>query len=110
VLTETDRGALLELMKRYDVVWVHNVRTANLAQLDRWPHSVLDVDDIPSRYFRSLSQSRDNPARRLLDLRTSVHPKRVATDQTGRSERGIATGWSKAAMYFRQSRRRGSRS
>lgn len=66
-----DRTALLQMAQQYDVVWVHNLRTANLIQIDRWPHAVLDIDDIPSCYFRSLSQSREALTERLMDLRTS---------------------------------------
>lgn len=96
-LTEEDRGALLQLMEQYDVVWVHNVRTANLVQIDRWPHSVLDVDDIPSCYFSTLAQSRDNPVRRLLDLRMSWIWKR--------RERHLAERFDVFAVCSEQDRR-----
>lgn len=70
-VAENDRSALLELIKEHDLVWVHTVRTANLFRIDRWPRSVLDVDDIPSRFYLSKARSCRNPARRFLDLRLS---------------------------------------
>jgi glycosyltransferase involved in cell wall biosynthesis len=70
-VSERDRTALLELIQQHDVVWVHTVRTANWFRIDRWPHSVLDVDDLPSRSHRSEAQSADSPLKRLLDLRRS---------------------------------------
>ena len=66
-----DRTALLQLMQEHDVTWVHTVRTANLFGLDRWSRSVLDVDDLPSRVYRSAVESGSNSARRLLDSRLS---------------------------------------
>jgi len=71
IVSEHDRSALLELIQQHDVVWVHTVRTANWFRIDRWPHSVLDVDDLPSRSHRSEAQSAGSPLKRLLDLRRS---------------------------------------
>lgn len=75
-LSKVDRSTLLRLIEGYNVIWVHNVKAANLTEIYRWPRSILDLDDIPSRYFKSLSQSRHNPVRRLLDLRMSSIWKR----------------------------------
>ena len=49
VASEPDRAALQELIQQHDVVWVHTIRTAHWFRIYRWPHSVLDVDDLPSR-------------------------------------------------------------
>lgn len=70
-ITESDRTALMDLIKEHDLVWVHNVVTANLCRIYKWPHSVLDIDDIPSGWYRSLVQSADSPLQRLSDLRRS---------------------------------------
>jgi len=68
-VSEPDRRALLELLQQHDLVWVHTIRTANWFRIYRWPHSVLDVDDLPSRTYRSAAESGARPVRRLLDLR-----------------------------------------
>jgi glycosyltransferase involved in cell wall biosynthesis len=66
---EPDRAALQELIQEHDLVWVHTIRTAHWFRNYRWPHSVLDVDDLPSRTYHSAAQSGSSPARRLIDLR-----------------------------------------
>jgi glycosyltransferase involved in cell wall biosynthesis len=67
-----DHDALLLLLKEHDVVWIHNILTAGVFHIDRWPHSVLDVDDLQSHFYGSRARTRTSPARRLLDLRMSL--------------------------------------
>lgn len=69
VVSEPDRAGLQELIQQHDVIWVHTIRTANWFRIYRWPHSVLDVDDLPSRSYQSAAQSGGSSARRLFDLR-----------------------------------------
>ena len=69
VVCERDRAGLEELIRQHDVVWVHTIRTAHWFRIHRWPHSVLDVDDLPSRTYQSAAQSGSSLARRLVDLR-----------------------------------------
>ena len=71
VVGESDHAALQELIRQHDVVWVHTVRTANWFRIFRWPHSVLDVDDLPSRSYQSAAHSSSSTVRRLLDFRMS---------------------------------------
>jgi glycosyltransferase involved in cell wall biosynthesis len=66
---QADRTALLELIEQHDLVWVHTIRVANWFRLYRWPHSVLDVDDLPSSGFLSEVKSGRNSIKRLLDWR-----------------------------------------
>lgn len=66
---EDDRDALVKLMQEHDLTWVHTIRTANLFGINRWPRSVLDVDDLPSSVYWSEVQSGRNPTRRLLNSR-----------------------------------------
>jgi glycosyltransferase involved in cell wall biosynthesis len=68
-VSEPDRSALLELSQKHDVVWVHTIRTANWFRIYRWPHSVLDVDDLQSRAYRSAAETLASPVRRLLEFR-----------------------------------------
>jgi polysaccharide biosynthesis protein PslH len=69
VASGQDRAALKELIQQHDVIWIHTVRTANWFRMYRWPHSVLDVDDLQSRTHSSVAQSSSSLARRLLNLR-----------------------------------------
>jgi glycosyltransferase involved in cell wall biosynthesis len=71
VVSEADRAALEELIQQHDLIWVHTIRTAQWFRMFRWPHSVLDVDDLPSRQYQSSAHSGNSPSRRLLDLRMS---------------------------------------
>jgi glycosyltransferase involved in cell wall biosynthesis len=68
-VSEPDRAALQELIEQHDLVWVHTIRTAHWFRMYRWPHSILDVDDLPSRTYKSAAQSGSSSARRLADHR-----------------------------------------
>ena len=41
-----------EMASRHDVVWFFGLRVANGLRQWRWPNSILDVDDIPSQFYR----------------------------------------------------------
>jgi glycosyltransferase involved in cell wall biosynthesis len=49
-----DREHLLNDLETFDLIWIQNSRTANILNHWRWPHSVLDVDDIPSTFQRTV--------------------------------------------------------
>ena len=68
-VSEPDRVALQELIRQHDLVWVHTIRTAHWFRIYCWPHSVLDVDDLPSRNYQSAVHSGKSLARRVVDLR-----------------------------------------
>jgi len=69
VASEADSAKLQGLMDEHDVVWIHTVRTAYWFKIHRWPHSVLDIDDLPSTGYRSTAQWRGSLPRRLSDRR-----------------------------------------
>lgn len=69
VVSGTDRALLKELIQQHNLVWIHTIRTANWFRIYRWPRSVFDVDDLPSRREQSTAQSGGSPASRLLNLR-----------------------------------------
>jgi glycosyltransferase involved in cell wall biosynthesis len=48
-----DREWLQAIMARHDLVWIHGLNAANGFGIWRWPNSVLDIDDIPSSFYRS---------------------------------------------------------
>lgn len=50
----SDRDRLLKRLVDFDLIWVLNSRTPNILNLWRWPNSVLDLDDIPSTFQRSV--------------------------------------------------------
>ena len=72
----TDRQAVLNLLSQHDVVWVHTMSAANSLGIYQWPHSVLDMDDIPSRVYESSARVGSSLSRRLLDRRMSLIWKR----------------------------------
>jgi glycosyltransferase involved in cell wall biosynthesis len=51
------RFRLLSRLNDFDLVWVLNSRTPNILQQWRWPNSVLDIDDVPSTFQRSIWQN-----------------------------------------------------
>lgn len=70
VIADADRSKLQELISENDVVWAHTIRTAYWFRLHQWPHSVMDIDDLPSTAYRSTAQSGDGSLlRRLSDRR-----------------------------------------
>jgi glycosyltransferase involved in cell wall biosynthesis len=54
IADSADRERLLNDLDAFDLIWVQNSRTANILNRWRWPHSVLDIDDIPSTFQRSV--------------------------------------------------------
>jgi glycosyltransferase involved in cell wall biosynthesis len=57
VADPSDRQRLLAEIDKFDLVWVLNSRTPNILDQWRWPHSVLDIDDVPSTYLRTIWQN-----------------------------------------------------
>jgi glycosyltransferase involved in cell wall biosynthesis len=54
-----DVERLQALIATHDLVWIHGLRIANGFGLWRWPHSILDLDDIPSCVDRTaMAQAR----------------------------------------------------
>lgn len=49
-----DRTRLLNRFDDFDLIWVSNSRTPNILNQWRWPRSVLDLDDVPSTYERTV--------------------------------------------------------
>jgi glycosyltransferase involved in cell wall biosynthesis len=46
-----------QAITQYNVVWIHTQMLANAFGIWRWPHSVIDVDDVPSGYWRVVCQN-----------------------------------------------------
>jgi glycosyltransferase involved in cell wall biosynthesis len=63
--TRSDRGYLQAQMAAHDVTWVHTLKLANRFDLWRWPNSVLDVDDIPSRLNATHAAAAEKPVEKF---------------------------------------------
>jgi glycosyltransferase involved in cell wall biosynthesis len=70
-----DRAAVLGDLPSYDLIWLHNTRTADVFGQWRWPRSVMDIDDLPSSLVRA---ERDHSRGLRERLRAEVR-LRVAT-------------------------------
>lgn len=60
VVDRAARNRLLESLCDYDLIWSHHVRTINVFEQWRWPRSVLDIDDLPSNFWRTTFLSSRN--------------------------------------------------
>jgi glycosyltransferase involved in cell wall biosynthesis len=87
VASPADRDRIVSNLTQYDLVWILNSRLPNVLQQWCWPHSHLDVDDVPSTYFRSVSQYASSFRQRLkarvqkflLKRRELLFPSRFTT-------------------------------
>ena len=70
--SDLDKSSMHAAICDSDVVWVHTLRTANLFRIYRWPHSILDVDNVPSLLYASNAKIETVSTRRLLDRRMSL--------------------------------------
>ena len=67
-----DREATVHLMEESDVIWVHGLQTANMFGIYHWPRSILDIDDIPSRFFFSRARNASVVTRKIHDYRKAL--------------------------------------
>jgi glycosyltransferase involved in cell wall biosynthesis len=71
-VAKNDRAAVRDMIQSHDVTWVHSIRTADEFRISRWPRSVLDIDDLPSRSYRSRRHGGGHVLRNILDRRMSL--------------------------------------
>jgi glycosyltransferase involved in cell wall biosynthesis len=71
-INDSDKESMLAAIRESDVAWVHTLRVANMFRIYRWPHSVLDIDDIPSNLYASRARSEEATIRSLFDRRMSL--------------------------------------
>jgi glycosyltransferase involved in cell wall biosynthesis len=76
VASLADRDRVLSSASEYDLIWILNSRTPNILQRWSWPRTHLDVDDVPSTYFRSSPQNRGNLRTVLKHYTTRIILKR----------------------------------
>jgi polysaccharide biosynthesis protein PslH len=60
---------VLRSLKDFDLVWFVRLRSPDMFPNAAWRRSVLDIDDVPSSYERTLLQVERDPRKRLSDLR-----------------------------------------
>jgi len=80
-LSPQDREKVKGLVQSHDVVWIHTTKVANSLGFYAWPHSVLDIDDIPSLYHQSVflhSKSFKIKAKRWYRSRLALRQERQA--------------------------------
>ena len=52
-------------LENFDLVWIYNLRTAGAFGRWAWPKSVIDVDDVPSMFLRSVAPNEKNIVSRV---------------------------------------------
>ena len=62
---EQDLQRAVAAAGEHDLVWFFKLRTANLFRQWAWPRSVVDVDDVPSTFERSVLDNQRRPSERL---------------------------------------------
>jgi polysaccharide biosynthesis protein PslH len=72
VVSKNDQEMMVRMIHEYDLIWVHSIRTANEFRIYKWPHSIMDIDDIQSRHYASRAKADSAITRRLLDCRMSL--------------------------------------
>jgi glycosyltransferase involved in cell wall biosynthesis len=63
---EAANRRILARIQDYDLIWFLKFRMANMFNNWQWPHSVLDVDDLPSGVYRTEWQTGQTLKRRLV--------------------------------------------
>lgn len=65
--SDEERERLLQMIDEHDVTWVHGFRIPNAFDIWKWPKTILDIDDIPSR--RTYSE--------MLQMKGAMHKLRA---------------------------------
>jgi len=77
---DIDRQIMAQLIAESDICWVHGLQTANMFGIYQWPRTILDIDDIPSRFFASRAKSAPSITEKVLGYRKALlwwHRERV---------------------------------
>ena len=57
IAKESDRASIMDMLPRYDLVWIHSLRVADAFRRWQWPRSVMDIDDVRSTWIRTELES-----------------------------------------------------
>ena len=69
--SEQEQRRIYQLAEAADIVWFLKLRSANILNRWHWPHSVMDIDDVPSTYSqaaRATAEKAIDRARRRLHV------------------------------------------
>lgn len=81
---EEGKRRISHLVEEHDAVWIHTLKAANAFRKYEWKNSVLDLDDVPSKWLRLAASLERNPLRRLalvLDARLRRRGERHLQDR-----------------------------
>jgi glycosyltransferase involved in cell wall biosynthesis len=62
--SEEEQRRIYQLAEAADIVWFLKLRSANILNRWHWPHSVMDIDDVPSTYSRTVSATAEKAIER----------------------------------------------
>jgi glycosyltransferase involved in cell wall biosynthesis len=65
IVKASERERLLGTLENYDMVWLHHLYVSYLYRCWHWPRSVMDIDDIPSTYQRTVWHESSNLPEKL---------------------------------------------
>jgi glycosyltransferase involved in cell wall biosynthesis len=60
IVDEALESRVSQISNNFDLIWLSNLRMANSFSRWRWPHSLIDVDDLPSMYEKTLLKNGEN--------------------------------------------------
>jgi glycosyltransferase involved in cell wall biosynthesis len=63
--SEKERRLVYQLAESADIVWFLKLRSANILDRWHWPHSVMDIDDVPSTYSKTSSVTAERAIERV---------------------------------------------
>ncbi len=66
-----DSEFLDKAIRQHDLTWIHTIKMANVAGRDLWPRTVIDVDDYPSQFHRTVVQNSTSLKEKLQRYRRS---------------------------------------
>jgi glycosyltransferase involved in cell wall biosynthesis len=66
------RDAMLRAIDAHNIVWVFGLHEANAFGIYRWPHTILDIDDVQSRAYTARARAESNLFTKLLNHRMAM--------------------------------------
>jgi len=82
--SEKERRLIYQLAEAADIVWFLKLRSANILDRWHWPHSVMDIDDVPSTYSTTSSATAERAierARRRMRARIERRRERLLLER-----------------------------
>lgn len=70
-LSEGDLEVFEKLADEYDVIWFQGISIPNSLGRRNWPNAILDIDDVPSQFYRGKAREAGSSWERLMAARKS---------------------------------------